>query len=129
MKFKSKIQLFMLIVSLSACGGGGDDEAGAPTALSVQPKDLTVSAGATGPCYDGFVGEVFIYGGAAPYKIDNTFPDSIAFDKSVVNDRGASFKVYYINGNCFDPGVVVITDKLKQQTTLTLHNKLSTAKP
>jgi hypothetical protein len=119
------VPLVALVASLAACGGGDDAEAGAPTALNIQPSTLTVTAAAgsaSGVCGAGSVGEVFIYGGAAPYRLDNTAPDLVELDRSKVDTRGGSFKVAYLGG-CFEPVLVVILDKLNKQVVLTLNNK------
>lgn len=123
------IALAVALVFLSACGGGGDDEAGSPTAFSVAPNDYTLTAAAAtaggppaGECGSGYVGDVFVYGGTAPYRLDNTMPDAILLSKTEVGERGGSFSVAF-TGICFDPGSVVIVDKLDHTVTLTLHNK------
>ena len=119
----------VMLGSLASCGGGGDAEAGSVTAFSVVPSTLTVTAAIgtpSGVCQGGFAGEVFVYGGAAPYRLDNTAPDVIALDRSEVSDRGGSFKVAF-RGPCASPVVVVVVDKLDHQVTLTLNNKPAAA--
>ncbi len=126
----------IVAVALAACGGGGDDAAGSLTALSVQPTTLTVTApqgAGSGVCSGGNVGQIFVYGGAAPYRIDNTSPDVIALDKTTVGDRGGSFNVSYVTfgtlangfpvGGCFAPALVVVVDKNDKQVVVTLNNK------
>ena len=127
-----------VLISVVACGGGGDDDAGSPTALSIQPSSLTTTAAAsaasgppTGRCSSGLAGEVFIYGGAAPYQLDNTSPGIVILNKSQVGDRGGSFTVSYasidsanpIIGGCVSPTSVIVRDKLDKQVILTLNNK------
>lgn len=119
---------------LAACGGGGDDEAGAPVALNIQPTTITLTAlaaasggppaGTCGTQTDVSAGLVYIFGGAAPYKLKNTAPDRVMLDKEEVGDRNGSFSVTYLqNGGCFDPVLIVVVDKLNNQVTLTLSNK------
>jgi hypothetical protein len=127
--FGATVPLVVLLASLAACGGGDDDEAGSPTALSVVPSTLTLTAlqaSAGGPpqgqCGGGMAGTVFVYGGAAPYRLDNTSPDLVTLNKSTVDSRGGSFTVTYIGG-CFSPVSIVIVDKLDNQVVLELNNK------
>jgi len=128
----------VVLISVVACGGGGDDEAGSSTALSIQPSSLTTTAAAsaaggppTGSCSAGFAGEVFVYGGAAPYQLDNTAPGFVVLNKSQVGDRGGSFTVSYASidsadptiGGCVSPTSIIVRDKLDKQVILTLNNK------
>lgn len=119
------VPLAAVVAALAACGGGDDAEAGAPVALNVQPSTLTVTApagSASGVCGAGSAGTVFVYGGAAPYRLDNTALDLVLLDKSKVDDRGGSFTVTYLGG-CFAPVLITVLDKLNRQVTLTLNNK------
>jgi hypothetical protein len=121
------VPLMALVCSLVAgCGGGGDAEAGSPTAFSVQPSKLTVTSSSTTACYSGFVGTVFVYGGAAPYRLDNTAPDSVTLSTNTVADRGGSFTVSYTGASCFDPALIVVVDKLDNVVTLSLTSKVGT---
>ena len=127
MKLKSLsalVPLITLVCSLAACGGGSDDEAGSPTAFSVVPSTLTVTSSSTTACYAGFVGEIFVYGGAAPYRLDNTVPDSVVLSTTTVDHRGGSFTVTYTGAACFDPATIVVVDALDKQVSLTLISKL-----
>ena len=120
-----------LTAVLASCGGGGDDEAGSPTAFGVQPKDYSLT---TPRCVGGYMGEVAIVGGTAPYRMINTFPDLVLMHRSMtdltpvstVQDRNGTFSVTF-TGGCFDPGTVIVIDKLDHQVSLTLHNKLAAA--
>ena len=132
--FNWTISAIVVAALLSACGGGGDAEAGSLTAFSVVPSSLTITASKPtdggpplGQCANGAAGEVFVYGGAAPYRLDNTAPEIIQLDKSVVNDRGGSFTVRFINNTCASPVLVVVVDKNDRQVTLTLNNKPAAA--
>jgi hypothetical protein len=104
----------------TACGGGDDDEAGSLTPLSVVPSDITVT-GPAGFCPGaGTIGKVFIYGGTAPYRIDNTNPDFVTTDKSSVGDRGGSFTVTSLGQGCLDTGPIVVRDKNERQVIVTI---------
>jgi hypothetical protein len=131
--------MLALVATLAGCGGGGDDEAGSLTAFSVQPSSLTLTAptgSPAGACLAGFqtggyAGDVYIYGGTAPYRLNNSMPDGVLLHASstdstpvsVVNDRGGSFSVTFINGWCLSPATVIVVDKLDKQVVLTLNNK------
>jgi hypothetical protein len=127
-----------VLVSVVACGGGGDDEAGSSTPFSAQPSTLTITAAAssaggppTGLCGAGYAGEVFIYGGVAPYQIDNTTPDAVAVSKTQVGDRAGSFSVSFTAasasspgiGTCVSPALIIVRDKLDKQIIVTVNNK------
>ena len=125
-----KIALYSLawVAVLAGCGGGGDDEAGSLTAFSASPTTLTMTALAptaggppAGQCVAGYGGEIFIYGGAAPYRLDNAFPDAVVLNKTEVSDRGGSFSVGF-TGRCVSPALIVVVDKLDRQITVTLNN-------
>ena len=109
---------------LGACGGGGDD-AGSPTAFSLVPNSIKVTGATTGACAAGTTGEVFVYGGVAPYRIDNTVPGYVSFDKTTVEHKGDSFTVTFLGG-CLNPGQIVIVDKMDKQVILTLTNEKGT---
>lgn len=118
---------------LAGCGGGGDDEAGSPTAFSTVPSTLTVTALApaaggppTGRCVSGYAGEVFVYGGIAPYRLDNTAPGALILNKTEVGDRGGSFIVTF-TGQCIAPGLVVVVDKLDRQVSVSFNNNPAAA--
>ena len=118
-----RISLTLAVSTLllaTACGGGSDDEAGSLTPLTVVPSDITVS-GAPGFCPgSGQVGKVFVYGGTAPYRIDNTNPDFLVTD-ATVSDRGGSFIVTSLGAGCLAKGPIVVRDKLERQVILTIN--------
>ena len=109
------------VALVAACGGGGDAEAGSVTNFSIVPSNISVT-GPIGACSSTEQVEVFVYGGAAPYRIDNTLPlyVHIKNDQTEVSRRG-SFTVEFLGG-CFSPGQIVIVDKLDRQVILTLNN-------
>jgi hypothetical protein len=122
------VPLLALIGSLAACGGGGDAEAGSLTALSVVPTEKTLQTNEpanggppVGQCNGGYAGEFFIYGGAAPYRLDNTASSRIYLSKTQVGERGGSFSATFLGG-CFDPASIIIVDSLDRQVILTLKN-------
>lgn len=133
MKLKSlnaTVPLMALIGALAACGGGGDDEAGSLTVFSAVPSTYTQTARTTengGPAAGlceasgAPLGPFFIYGGAAPYRLDNTGDDRVRLSTTEVSDRGGSFTVEFTEV-CFTGRAIVIVDKLDRQITLTLNN-------
>lgn len=146
MTFKSlnaTFPLMALLGALAACGGGGDDEAGSVTPFSVVPSTLTLKASSSSPagtCGGGYAGEVYVYGGAAPYRLDNTASDIVKLSNmpppdpaappipfadvtstNQVGSRGDRFTVW-LEGTCVSPGIVVIVDKNDRQVTLTVTN-------
>jgi len=105
---------------LTSCGVGGDDEAGSPTKFSVVPSSIKVT-GPTGACAAGANGTVFVYGGAAPYRLSNTVPDYVTLDRTEVSHPAESFTVTF-TGGCLDPGTIAVEDSLGNLVTLTLTN-------
>lgn len=126
---KLTVSVLAAMSMLSACGGGEDDEAGGPTPLSITPETLTIT-GPTAPT--GFPATcplqdttnavvVFIYGGAAPYRLDNSSPQDIVLDKSSVAHPGQSFTVTAKQG-CYENSTVTVLDSLNNRVTFTLSS-------
>jgi hypothetical protein len=119
---RTRISLTLAMSTLllaAACGGGGDDEAGSLTPLTVVPSDITVTGG-VGTCPGGgLIGKAYVYGGTAPYRIDNTNPDLLVTD-ATVSDRGGSFNVTSLGSGCLAKGPIVVRDKLERQVILTI---------
>jgi len=77
---------------------------------------------AAGTCLAGGTSLIFVYGGTAPYRVDNTVPDYVSIDKTEVSDRGGSFTITVVGG-CLSPGNINVVDKLDHVVTLTVNNK------
>ena len=106
--------------ALTACGGGGDDEAGSgPLALSMSAIDL--KGGSTTTCYSGFAYRVTVFGGAAPYKVTTDVPDALLFSAPEVGNPGGTFDVSG-NGVCFAKGTIIVVDKLNNRVLLPVTN-------
>lgn len=123
-KIAAALSMIMLSAALAGCGGGGDASAGSPTAFSVVPNTTTHTAPTGSPagvCYSGGSAKIFIYGGAAPYRIDNTSPDILNVDTATVSDRGGSFTVT-VTGGCMTTIPIVVVDKLDHTVTYTVTN-------
>lgn len=113
-----------LVGALTACGGGGDDEAGSG-ALALSMSGIDLKGGSTTTCYSGFAYRVFVFGGVAPYRVMTDVPDALLFNTSEVGDRGGSFDVSG-NGVCFAKGTIIVVDKLNNRVTLPVTNVLGT---
>jgi len=111
---------------LVACGGGGDDDAGSVATFSIQPTTVTftVPTDASGVCFGGASQDVFVYGGTAPYRVDNTVPDYVSVNTTQVDSRGGHFTVT-TNGGCLKNGTIVVVDKLDHQVVFTVNNSAS----
>jgi hypothetical protein len=110
--------------ALASCGGG-TNESGSPTVFSVVPSTVTFTAPtgtASGVCVGGGTAQVFVYGGVAPYRVDNTSQAYLVVDRTTVNDKGGNFTVTSV-GPCIDSGQIVVVDKLDNQVKLTVSNK------
>lgn len=112
----------MSVALMASCGGGGDEE-GAPQPLRVVPSDVTLTGPDKDTCGGGFAGEMFVYGGTAPYKIDNTLPGYMQASKTQVDHPGQSFTVDVLTGACIDKGTIAITDARNRQVLLTVSSK------
>jgi hypothetical protein len=116
--------IFAATLVLAGCGGGDDAEAGSLTALTTVPATTTFTAPVgtkAGVCVGGGSAKVFVYGGAAPYRIDNTVPDYVVIDKTEVGDVGGSFTIMTTAG-CLTTGSIVVRDKLNNIVTYTVNN-------
>ena len=113
-----------LVGALTACGGGGDDEAGSG-ALTLSMSAIDLKGGSTTTCYSGFAYRVFVFGGAAPYKVTTDVPDALLFSTSDVGDVGGSFDVAG-NGVCFNKGTIIVVDKLNKRILLPVTNVVGT---
>ncbi len=120
---KTTVLLLAMLGLVAACGGGGDQNAGAPTALTLSAPSITFKPGAgtpTGTCLGG-TALIYIYGGAAPYRIDNGAPAYMSVTPTQVNDRGGSFTVT-AGSVCLSPGIITVVDALSNIVTFTVNN-------
>ena len=118
---------------LASCGGN-PEEAGAPAGMSITPSTITLNVGASLADPEGcgepgatyFASEVFVYGGAAPYRLDNTQPGTIILTDrnqnpiTEVGSPGGSFMVWAAGGGCLATGQVVVVDVTIKLVTLTV---------
>lgn len=94
---------------LASCGGGGD-VAGDVDEFSVAPPKVKfgVLTCATKDTY-GYETLFTIVGGTPPYRIHNSWPDSLSVDRVEVSGKDPVFKVTTLDG-CMDPGVITVLD-------------------
>ncbi|KQU67027.1 hypothetical protein ASE08_17300 [Rhizobacter sp. Root16D2] len=64
---------------------------------------------------------MFVYGGSAPYYVNNAFPDAIVVNKTKVDEAGGSFTIS-LTGVCLDPGLVVVKDKLNRTASVSVSS-------
>ncbi|MEW6703540.1 MAG: hypothetical protein AB1430_01665 [Pseudomonadota bacterium] len=115
--------LGLLAVLTSSCGGGSDEE-GAPAPLRLSADEITFTGPNSTSCGTG-TALVYVYGGAAPYKIDNTWPTVMTVSKTQVNHPGESFELNVFNaGFCVAPATIVVTDARNRQVTLTVTTEV-----
>jgi hypothetical protein len=107
-------------LTVSACGGGEDSEGGT-TALSVVPSQLTVTWRDSTTCGASYAGRIFVYGGAGPYRLDNTSPDAIVLSKTTLSGPG-DFVDVSLTGRCLTTTPVVVVDSTNRTTQFTLSN-------
>jgi len=109
-----------LVGALTACGGGGDDEAGSG-ALTLSMSAIDLKGGSATTCYSGFAYRVSVFGGVAPYKVTTDVPDALEFSATEVGNVGGSFDVSG-NGVCFAKGTIIVVDKLNNRVLLPITN-------
>lgn len=112
-------------LALASCGGSSDDEAGSPTTFQTVPTDITFKGDGVN-CFGGSA-QIYIYGGVAPYHIDNTNTSAISLSTSTVGERGGNFTVTVADGACMSNIDVVVKDAMDHITILKVS--ASVAKP
>lgn len=118
---KSAFVLLSCFTLLSGCGGGGDDNAGSLTTFSIVPSEIKWS-GPPGACAANATSRVYVHGGAAPYRLQNTLPDGISVDKTEVDNRNDYFEVTVL-GMCMDQVEVAVLDANDRRVVLTVTNE------
>lgn len=124
----------------TACGGGDNESAGSVTAFSVSPSSITWT-GSPGSCASfspsGLL--VYVYGGAAPYRLNNANPSGVELRSNLDPDPnvlepitdtvaapGGSFEVIFTGVVCVKPGTVTVVDQTGKVVTLTLTSVAGT---
>jgi hypothetical protein len=98
------------------------------TDLVIVPTDVNITGADNQTCSTGVASTYYIFGGAPPYTIVNSFPQTVLISPSVVTTSGAGFTVTTL-GFCVDPLNIAITDSAGHTVTVTLHNVVGTATP
>jgi hypothetical protein len=125
MKKLNAALLTMCVAVLAACGGGDKDEAGSPTAFSAVPDEITLTGPDADTCGAGYAGRIFVYGGSAPYRIDNTLPDYVVVTPNKVDstrDGNNYFDVTYTTAACLENIPLVIVDALGKKIEISLNS-------
>ena len=102
---------------LSSCGGGNDADAGSLTAFNVVPSAVSLKGPNQNSCGSGFASRVYVYGGAGPYRIDNTLPRDLAVSKTTLDRPGDFFDVFVLTTGCMTSIPIVVIDQLGRQVT------------
>lgn len=136
---KTSASALTLALMMSACGGGGDEE-GSLTEFSLSQTELTVAGGtaATG-CRSDTLGTVtegtatfriFIYGGAAPYQVNNGNPSKIVINRLATTGEpgpsevgGGGFFTVTFAGGCLSGPFISVEDKLGRVVFLEVTNE------
>src|SRR5687767_470832 len=114
LKFAAFAAVF--VVSLTACGGGGDDASGAPGELSLTPTEVGFGFGGTATDCSPFVDStgadfpgvttVLINGGAGSYIVTSTTPDLVVGPVRRVNGV-YQFTFTKVSGTCSETGMII----------------------
>ena len=115
-------------IAMTACGGGGDDNAGQSSDFQVSPAALKIASGtAFCPGPDAKVGDFLVIGGTAPYTAFSSDHANITFGPagSTTPTVAGTYEIpnrnnqvaIFVSG-CFDPGIVTVLDKLKRVATI-----------
>jgi hypothetical protein len=113
--------LLTLAASAAALSACGDSEtAGSPTGFQVVPESITFTGPDANTCGGGTT-RVFVYGGAGPYRIDNTAPVSVTVSTTSVSGPGGYFDVQVAaSTGCLTSIPIVVVDQLNKQVTFTV---------
>jgi len=104
---------------LASCGGGSDADAGSLVPFNIVPTSITLTGPDANTCGGGYGGRVFVYGGAGPYRVDNTGAGFLAVSRTTLDRPGDFFEVT-LGGGCMTNIQVVVIDQLGRQSTLSV---------
>lgn len=109
---------FAALLSLSACGGGGN-ESGPPDQIYVSVT--AVSVGEKNQCVIAKGPEIHVYGGTPPYKLANSLPQGMILSKTVVQNSGDSFVITF-TGVCMTAMPITVEDQMGLLTKVDVSN-------
>jgi len=109
---------FAALLSLSACGGGGN-ESGPPDQIYVSATSVTV--GDKGNCVAMKGPEIHVYGGTPPYKLANSVPQGMVLSKTVVQNSGDSFVITF-TGVCMTTMPITVEDQMGLMARVDVSN-------
>jgi len=107
-RFHATLSLAAVLLSLTACGGGGN-ESGPPESIYLSATSVTV--GTPGNCQTGLGPTVHVYGGTPPYKLANSVPQGMVLNKTVVQNSGDGFTITF-TGVCLDSMPITVEDQM-----------------
>jgi hypothetical protein len=96
--------------------------------LLIVPDTVNITGPTTETCSSGVITSFFIFGGAPPYTISNTFPQFLGVSPGVVNISGGGFNAT-TTGACLSPGIIGITDSAGHTKTVSITNALGSTPP
>jgi hypothetical protein len=130
MKAKSKniYAVAVAVISMVACGGSGDDNAGQSSEFQVSPAEKTLNSGNVNCPGPGKAGDFLVIGGAAPYTAFSS-SSLITFGPAggtvattagsyEISNRNSQFAIFV--SNCMSPGIVTVLDKLNRVATISV---------
>ena len=129
MILRSPIARAILLISLplitAGCGGGNDADAGSLTQFNIVPTTLTLTSPG---CAPAFIGRVYVYGGAGPYRVYNGGDANdplnavVRLSKTTVDRPGDFFEVSTVQPFCLTNVSVIVVDQLGRQVTLSVNS-------
>ncbi|MCY7316262.1 MAG: hypothetical protein LH480_11750 [Rubrivivax sp.] len=118
--FRSAAAVAAAILTAS-CGGGNDNDAGSLVAFNIVPSSISFTGTNATTCGGG-TGRVYVYGGAGPYRVDNTGAGYVAISKATLDRPGDFVDVTVTSGQCITNIQVVVIDQLGRQVNLAVSS-------
>jgi len=128
-KLKNVYAIVIAVVTMSACGGSGDDNAGQTSEFQVSPAEKTINSGTNNcPTNNAKAGDFLVIGGAAPYTAfsssalitfgpaGSTTPTTAGSYE--ISNRNTQFAIFV--SNCVSPAIVTVLDKLNRVATISV---------
>ena len=87
------------------------------TAFNVVPAAVSLKGPNENSCGSGFASRVYVFGGAGPYRVNNTLPSNLSVSKTTVDRPGDFFDVFVLTSGCMSAIPIVVVDQLGRQVT------------